>query len=234
MARIQYSALVNGIKGKMSGTTFKTGASGAHVIQSKSNRRNANTNNAQPFATALTAKNATVTTAKHWRELTDAQRQTWVTGTVNFPYVDHWGQTRTRSGYGFYLKTNNLLRMLGIAVLDNCPVPATYLTTGPIAVAITLITFLLKYNQANPIAAGTHTVLMATRPITDGRKAISSDYKIIKVLAPADMLPFDIGTTYEAVFGTRLTGNQAYFSAYTIVDTTGQVSIKNYIRANIA
>jgi hypothetical protein len=97
MARIIYSALIDSIRGSIGGTTFQKNKYG-YTVKHKPNMTKPWTADQlimqQYFRRAVTS----------WREMTDAQRQNWVTWASTNPQYAKHNASATLSGFACFVK----------------------------------------------------------------------------------------------------------------------------------
>jgi hypothetical protein len=110
MARIVYSGLVTEIKGSVGGTTFQSNRSG-YIVRNKQYkgpvRSVGNVEAGRAFAIA----------SRRWQSLTAAQRADYNTMAATYSYTDLWGNTKTLTGFQWFMaSTNNQFRVDGIGL----------------------------------------------------------------------------------------------------------------------
>jgi len=161
-----------------------------------------------------------------WRDLTEAERNSWIAGAADFPYSDIFGNRQVLSGNSLFVKLNTVLVNLGQSALSSCP--------SAIAVDPVLISSLAGDESAHtlalaftdtPIPAGFKLVVEATPQLSAGVNFFKNKYKILARVDAGGTSPQALGTAYEAMFGTLTAGKKIAVRAYLASKTTGQVGI---------
>lgn len=129
MALVQFSALVDGIRGKSNGSQFNSTRAG-YVLQKKCSQRKGATQ-------AQSAQRASFAyLSKFWRTLTPEQQQANNDASVNYPYTDRFGNTRYYTGNVLLLRSNLNLAQSGLPPIAEVPF------TPPVAPVAELSDFL--------------------------------------------------------------------------------------------
>lgn len=161
-----------------------------------------------------------------WRGLTQAERNTWLTGSGAFPYSDIFGKRQTLSGNSLFVKLNTVLSNLGSAVVNSLPTP--------VAVALATIVSAVSTSGANtislvftptPVPTGFKLVIEATPQVSPGIEFVKNQYRIVERLNAAGTSPYAFGTAYAAQFGSLVSGQKIGIRIYLASKTTGQVGI---------
>jgi hypothetical protein len=219
MALIQLSAIVSDIKGKVGGSTFKGGTGGSHVLQRKSYRKNASTNNVTPAIFIVSPKAAISACSQAWQGLTATQQKSWGSNAVAAPYKNKLGQTKTYSGYVYFMSINVKLAMLGLSIQIIPPPVGITLSCGNVSGSYSVAGGTVNYSQVSVNSSTQYLVVEMTRPLTAGRTAQDSDYKVIVAEIGAHTFPLDVTTGYLKALGAVLTKGTIWVRAY-MVDTT--------------
>ena len=109
MASVKYSPVVSQAAGLVGGTVFARGANGSY-IRTFSKGVNKNTSVQQ------IKRNNLAFYAARWRQLTDEDRNAWITGAASAPYNNRLGETCFYTGYQYFMKINLTLES---AALDE-------------------------------------------------------------------------------------------------------------------
>ena len=226
MALLLLSALVNDIKGKVGGTVFKGGTGGSHVMQRKSNKRNQQSSyNASPIS-FIPAKIAVQSMSQLWNSYSAAQRASWDSHAVNFPYKNKLGQKKVYSGYTLFMSINVRLTQLGLSRIN---LPPTFLLAkqlGQVSLTSTNISTELNFDYANSPVGTCQIVLSCTRCMNAARKPTASDFKIVKILSGEDSTPYNLLSDYISVFGNISRPGTITLSAYSIDTNTSALSVE--------
>src|SRR5437867_2761155 len=116
MAKLLFTAVVADMRNKLNGTVFSKNRYGAYA------RTKVTPVNPQSTA-QQNQRNTLSTNSAAWRGLTEAQRQSWIDGAINFPTTDIFGNSKILSGQALYVKFNNNLASIGVAPIDTAPTP---------------------------------------------------------------------------------------------------------------
>lgn len=168
MASIRYSELVSEIRGAAGGVVFSRNANGAYVR----NRVKGVAGNSAAQSAQRAAMSAVST---GWRSLSQAQRQSFITGAPSFPYVNRLGETKQYTGQQLFMALNMALSAIGVAPLENCPVPTDVVSQIPnLASAILLAGSIDELNltfAGNPNCYG---IISASAPQSAGRSRFAA------------------------------------------------------------
>lgn len=203
MAVIQYTGIVNQIRGKLNGSVFNK-ARNANTLQRKQQapRRNVGFS-AEP-------RNVFSVAQRSWKGLTSTQRSQWAAAATNNPSRDRFGELVALSGYNQYIKAFVLASYAGVTppeTPDINPAPALdeiafdwsqvefrALSTG--ATEIEFINFLLNY-------AGTstdfHMIIDVGLPVSEGVTVYYGRYSFVHALLVAD----GVDITFSESLGSR-------------------------------
>lgn len=155
-----------------------------------------------------------------WRNLDPAQKDSWTSGAVNFPFKNKFGETYTGSGYQVYQSLNtNLINSLGV-ILDVCPIPAEVSAPtvvmnwdDPLKAAIMLAEF------PDGIPEGTIVEFWATPQRSAGRNT-NLNSTLLAVFAPQEAFNVPLLYAYQSKFGPV----QANGKLKTVFGGKGQIS----------
>lgn len=145
-----------------------------------------------------------------WRLLTALQRTGWGDLGAQIARTDSLGQGYTLNGFEAYCSVNNNRLAAGDAVLSDAPlysVPSALVTITP---TLTSASFSLAYT-ATPLPAATRIFWYAGPQRTAGR-SFEGDMRLINVTAAAAASPTNVLASYQARFGTPVTGNRVFIS----------------------
>ena len=218
MAKLLFTAVVADMRNKLNGTVFSKNRYGAYA-RTKVTPVN-------PQSTAQQAqRNKLATNSAAWRGLTEAQRQSWIDGAINFPTTDIFGNSKILSGQALYVKLNNNLGRIGAALISTCPTP--------VAIPALSITGVVADDSANtvvitattPVPAGFAMAVNATPNVGAGKSFVKNLYRSVQNFAAAAAGPFDISTAFVALFGDPVIGNKVFVQCFYISTTTGQAGI---------
>lgn len=126
MSKILFGSFVVDMRGKVGGTVYSR-AKGIATARNKVtpvNRRTAG----QQLARSVFGNQSAA-----WRQLTQAQRDTWIAGAPNFTFKDVFGSVKTLSGQQLFVSLNSNLIKLQRPTINLCPSPegANVVLAGP-------------------------------------------------------------------------------------------------------
>jgi hypothetical protein len=223
MAKIKTSALIADIKGTVGGNVFAANKGGNYVRRWKKGT-NANTVSQQ------VVRDLFATQSGLWRTLTEEQRSSWITGAVNFPYLDSLGESRIYSGQQLFNKLNNNLIQAGFATIESCPTPQSFPQVEWLgvenAVAGNVLAINLTVGGALTVPAGFNLVIIATTAMSAGvnSPSLSLNRKITIIEAAGSVEEVPIDVAYNTIFGSIALGDAIFINAMLVNATSGEAS----------
>ena len=217
--KIKYGETVVGGVGKFNGSVIQRGRYG-YIQRVKVSPVN-------PQSTDQQTQRGTFSgLSSAWRDLTDAQRATWINGAGDFPYRDWFGDSQVLSGNALFVKLNTVLANLGIAQNDTLPaaVAVPLVTATSITAAAGAGTIALVFTPS-PVPADTQMVVYATPNLSPGVNFFKNKFRIITRIAAAAATPQAIGAAYVAKFGAMTAGKKIAVRIVNASELTGQVGI---------
>lgn len=110
MALVQYTAIVNQIRGKLNGSVFNKSRNG-YTLQRKQMPK-------QGSSSAQTQRRSSFSRVQRtWRTLTPDQQVNYQIAANNNPTTDRFGQPTVLAGYNQFVKVNLIRVMLGLPIL---------------------------------------------------------------------------------------------------------------------
>lgn len=217
MASIRFGGGVSEIRGSIAGNTFSRNANGAY---SRNRIKGVN-----PQTSAQTAQRARLTAlSSAWRDLTDAQRKTWIDGKDAFPYKNRLGESATYTGPQLFNALNMALLSIGEPQIDSCPSPVSAPATGSGTLSLALTTGVLteasvRFDAAVP--ADWVAQVFASVPVSAGRSATSTSKRLIASV-PGTGVDVDFATEYVAKYGSPAAGSNIIVEVKLVSTVTGQ------------
>lgn len=212
-ALAKYGALITEIKGSVGGTTFKGTKQGGSV-QNKITKVDAGRGSGKitkaDAGRVIQVIGNTVANSTAWKDLTDAQRQTWVTQAPNYPFYNKFGEPYTPSGFQLYMSCNNNLLNIGESVLTDAPLPESIISMPAFEVA-TIAAVLLQMDCPDTIPAGTVATIYGTVVQSQGRNLQKGRLKALVILDDTTVFPYDLAADYVKIFGTVPASGNAWF-----------------------
>jgi len=219
MAKILTTAIVADIRNKLNGSVFSKNRYGSYV------RTKVTPVNPQTSAQQNTRNNL-ATNSQGWRDLTESQRQGWISGAANFPFTDIFGNSKILSGSALYVKLNNNLVASGFPAISDCPspvaIPALALgsftadeSTGVVSLAFT----------DTPVPADFSLAIQTTGNVGAGKSFVKNLFRQVAYIAAAGASPAIITAEFAAVFGAPVAGQKIFARAFLVSNITGQAGI---------
>jgi hypothetical protein len=145
-----------------------------------------------------------------WRGLTSTQRNGWTDLGAQMTRTDSLGQTYTLNGFEAFCSVNNNLAAAGDALVTTAPLFTVPTALASITPTITAASFSLAYT-ATPLPASTRIFWYCGPQRTAGR-SFEGDMRLINVTAAAAASPTNVLASYQARFGSPVTGNRIFIS----------------------
>ena len=158
-AKLLFTAVVADMRNKLNGTVFSKNRYGAYA------RTKVTPVNPQSTA-QQNQRNTLSTNSAAWRGLTEAQRQSWIDGAINFPATDIFGNSKILSGQALYVKFNNNLATIGEAASATCPSPVGIPALSFASVAADDSANTVIITGTTPVPADFAMVVFATPNVT--------------------------------------------------------------------
>lgn len=238
MAIMKLTAFNGGMKGKIGGTIFQGSTQGqvvknAPIISgkiidalgagSKLTRADAGRGlDMQRFVTIC---------ATAWRELSSADRSTWNTGAINFPFKNKFGDSYTPSGFQVFMSINTKLLQMGVAQLNVIPAPGGLVDPGVFSVAYdgSIPEYAITFT---PAIAGYKLLLDSTRPMSIGKKQPSSGYFNIYQFDGSETSAFNFTQWWRDYFGSLPTNATINFRLRCQNLANAQYGVPQYFQLN--
>ncbi len=233
MALIEYTALVNAIRGKYNGTVFKMGAGGGKgTLHPKPISAHSKLTKADAGRLA-NVKSYVTRVSQAWRGLTSGQRAAWQSKASTIPQINKFGNSVYLSGFQFFNKRNLALLCNGMGQRDDClaedTMPAGYVPNA--SYTIGGAAFLLVSN-IDPLATFQVSIYAgAQRPPNAAIR--TKNLKWMKTGTIDSSADIDFYAEYQAAFGVVQDGNFIDVWVYVYSSLTGQVSNAYYIATEV-
>jgi hypothetical protein len=195
MAKIQYSALINSIEGKLAGTIFTHGPYGSYL------KRATNPCKPQTIKQSL-IKCAFQDAAKTWRSQTPAQRLLWNVAAKSTVVRSILGTSISVSGFTLFMSGCGQAHMAGVP-FPTAPLPQALLyrvTSGSMAWGGSPANMILTFAPIIPINC--ILLLYMTAPCSAGINTPNKRWRFIKKFVYGNTSPQNVRAEYEAVFGS--------------------------------
>ena len=222
MALIKFGAWIVDARGKVSGTVFTKGRSGA-VARNKVTPVNPRTSRQSAVRAALGSL------SQAWRTLTQAQRDAWNGAVSTFSRTNIFGDTVNPTGKNLYVGINTNLEKVSETAIATPPTPAEMVAPSVSGLNINTSASVMAFDVAN-VAAGQKMYIQASPSVSAGITNISSKIALIEVTAQVAG-SLDVLTEYTAVYGAPVVGQKIFLRVSGINTTTGQTSVPEIISA---
>ena len=222
MALIKMGAWIVDVRGKIGGTVFTKGRSGA-VARNKVTPVNARTTRQTAVRAVLGAL------SQDWRTLTQAERDAWNAAVSSYSKTNIFGDSVNPTGKNLYVGVNTNLGKVGEPAISAPPVPAeiTAPLVGTFAVDTTAGT--MSFSATQP-EVSQKMYIQASPSVSAGITNISSKISLIQVNTQI-ALSIDILSAYTAVYGAPVVGQKIFLRVSGVNTTTGQVSVPEILSA---
>lgn len=222
-ASVKYGAIIVEIKGSVGGTTFQGGHSGP-VMLTKGELIDAVASGSKltkaDAGRVMQPQQGIGTTSTTWRDLTDAQRQSWIAAAVQFPFKNRFGVTYTPSGFQLYMSCNANLRNYSCTPIDVSPLPTSLIPAGPLVITVGALGATMVATEYTVINGFKGAIFMSVAQ-SAGKSFDPGRLKCISVYDPDNWDGEDIKPAYEAIFGTLPTHGTIWYQARAIVIDAG-------------
>lgn len=215
--KAKFGAIIVAGSGKIGGHVASRNRAGAY-IRTKVTPVNPSTS----FQAAV--RNRLTEFSQAWRALTEAQRQTWNNAVQQFSRTDVFGDIKNPSGINLFQRLNNNLGQVGIAPLNEAPLPGevaqvnlgalTFAETGQVATVA----------LSGAVPANTAVKVLATPQLSPGINFIKNQLKLIQTFPAATPSPLNIAAAYTARVGALVEGQKVVVAIEFVNTLTGQVS----------
>lgn len=228
MAKLLFTAIVADMRNKLNGTVFSKNRYGAYA-----RTKVTPVNPQSPRQQAV--RNRLSTNSQAWRGLTEAQRQSWITGAQNFPTTDIFGNPKTLSGNALYVQLNNNLQLAGLPAIATAPLPvAMPVLTLPTLTAVSATGVITLAFTPTPTPTNFRLVVSATPNVGAGISFVKNLYRVIFVAGAAFTTPATLTTQFAAVHGAPVLGSKIFIKAYFVSTLSGQAGIPVSILAIVS
>lgn len=229
MAKVQYGAIVTGVRGTIGGATFSQNHSGPYAriwSRGRNPRTTLQENNRAYFAQLPAA----------WQGMSQANRDDWDTfaalGTSE--KTDPFGDPYYASGWNWFCEINLRRPLFGESVYTGTPVttatgapPASTVTIDPSGGGTYEVTI-----DAGYWGSGIHGIFYCRPGPGPGRLAPTGALKYMIGWTNTTSSPQDFQSAYETAYGPAISGQRVFWSlsrgrntGYQIVPQTGYVDV---------
>jgi len=220
MARIEYTAAVSSIRGKLNGNVF-TRNKGGEVLRNKVTPINPNTS----FQSTQRAFQSDI--SKAWSGvLTDAQRKSWTDYGRVIGAKSIFGNNLILSGIATYMRINRIILNCGAPRIDNAPISQQVPSILSLTLAANSVGPTLSATFTPTPLAGTQGLYVFMSPaVSAGISNLSNQLRFVGFFSAATS-PLNLLTAWQARFGAFPTspGQRIGITAQVADTATGAVS----------
>jgi hypothetical protein len=220
MAKIKYSALVSGMRGKLNGSVMSSNRSGDYI-------RNKVTPTNPQTASQVQKRSYMTLFSQAWRALSEAQRQAWQGAVSSWSTTDVFGDVKNPTGSTLFTKLN-----IRLANVDQGPIDVPPLQEGVDLLALDSVTVDATTSEIEltsfpgTVPTNANLIIEATPGMSPGIYNANNKFRIIKTLAASATVGGNIYADYAAKFGAPVAGQKIFFRIRTININTAEVSQK--------
>jgi|ERR1700722_3620143 len=216
MPNVQYSALVNGMAGKLSGSTLQTGLSGNILRSSKNWNRTQST-----YFNKCKCNMASISTL--WQTLTPQEAASWRTATGYGFYKIKGNLPIQISGYHLFVRCNMNLTTAGIAPIRACPIIPTFENVYIATFGYTSGTLDLYFNA--PVTDASNAVQFWMPPASRYNALVpESQFRVVAANEGYGNIAFGLHVFYIARYADPVPGAQYYVAFRQININSGLTS----------
>lgn len=216
--KLKWGALVVAGSGKIGGHVAAKNSAGSY-LRTKTTPINPNTID-QVAARARLGANA-----KAWTNLTQAQRDTWNSNSVDFTAKNVFGDAIKLSGINVHSRLNNNLNLIGEPVILVSPPAESFAGPTVVTVISNVQGSILTIGPDLDVPVGAAGVVRATAPQSAGKNFVKSEFRVIDIAPEGSNDPYDISAAYIAKFGALpVEGQKVFVEIYLISKANGIAS----------
>ena len=222
------SIIVKG-SGKLGGHVFSSGPSGAsvHTLAKARNPQTKYQSDIRSRFTRLT---------QGWRDLTEAQRESWYDAESTFSRVNRFGDVISLSGKNLYESLNSNRQIIGLSTLDLAPMPSVIpeFTVDSVVIFMSDERIIIDGN----FVIGQTYVIVATAGLSQGVRNFKNEIRNIEI-GEGSLTGNVVGVgasnynAYVDKFGTPVDGAKIFIGVYS-VSLSGQKSPVSMVQAVVA
>lgn len=219
MALIKFGAFVTDVRGKIGGTVFSRGKSGAYAKNRviPSNPRTSAQQSVRGFFGTLSSL---------WRTLTQDERDNWNELANELSFQNKIGDAIKISGLALYQKFNGNLNTIGVATLAAPVAPQGVTAIGAVSVAPAVDEIIVGASLVSEEVVGTELAIFATPSISPGINNYNNRFRLIGTTT-ATLIGGGINVydDYIAKFGAPVLGSRVAVRLLPINSNTGESGV---------
>lgn len=166
----------------------------------------------QPRTTAqLNQRSRLSTQSAAWRGLSAANISSWNAFALSFTVRNSLGSSINLTGHQAFIKVNTVLLLNGEAVVTAPPPLPTFVANTITGITATASTHTVSIAGTAP-ATGTDMMIYVSGQKSPG-VSFNSNWAYLTTYNHTVTLPLNVGTAYEALKGTLVSGKKIFFKA---------------------
>jgi hypothetical protein len=217
MAKVKFSALISEMRGKLNGSVFTKNRYG-NALRNKVtpvNRRTPHQQSVKALFTYFSQK---------WRTLTDDQRNAWNSAVDDFKRNNIFGDSIRPTGSNLFCELNANLAIIGGNELTSPPLQQRIVGVRGFKLNIDSTVGSEKFDiefDPSPTSPDVYHMVYATRCYSPGKSFIQSEYRIIGVIAPGAITPYDALSDWQDKFGILVSDQMISVKLVPVHKSTG-------------
>ena len=211
--KVKFGALVSAMTGTVGGQTIQRSQHGT-ILRTKpiprKSRSSAQSYNRTNFAVVSQA----------WRDLTQANRDSWDAVAVNWSAFDSFGDPITLSGYEVFVRASFGLVSFGGAIVPTGSNPLTLWSPGSISLTISVAAASIVVGWSGGSVASDNIVAVAfSRPLPPSRKFRAGSMRGFAAITSATTAPVEFQSSYISAYGLFPPLNSRVYVSFKVVST---------------
>lgn len=192
MARVEYSSIVNEIKGSIKGTSFQRNKSGT-IAKGKSVLV------FNPSVNQLVSQSDFNYVVGLWAALTFANKELWIAFALANTKFNYWNEEKTLSGFNWFVSLNSNRLLTGQALFTAPPAYATPLFCPEFNLNVAAESLDIEF-VSFPTASDYYLFIFATPPLRSVNLQSRRHLRLISVIAPSSAESHEITAAWESYF----------------------------------
>jgi len=220
MGSIKFSGLVTGIWGKLNGSVFVRNRSCA-VIKNKQTPHNP-----QRLYQGFNRSNFNYL-SRHWKDLTQAQRDDWNSLSLTVSIYNHWGDKYNPSGFNLFCRLNHNLFLCNRPLIDDAPVSSSVVPLSSFSVAEIIEGWENMFIQfaGQTTDPDTIHIVYASPCVSQGISYNKANFKVVSLIPAGTDSAYDVWDGYINIFPIPRATRKIFFKLRAINKNTGFDSI---------
>jgi photosystem II stability/assembly factor-like uncharacterized protein len=169
-----------------------------------------------------------------WENLSDSERLSWIYAAKDYPQKDKFGDLHILSGYGLFVKCNQVRLNLGLSLLNSFVSPAVFFDWSVIDIKCFSSTDNIWLFFSPIVPPGYSILIYSTALLSQGINYVKGQFRLIGYLSTGFDYPTDLYSLWNSVFASSLTTGKRLFFKFSIIDNaSGFVSHSVIFKSDI-